>query len=194
ELSSPLNVHRWRKLAGSDPPVFELVTKVQSLQRRLIARADDVVARDADVAAKERDLAALRSLLQRLPGPEIAEELAAAKTAAREKDREAKALASELNMYHAKVNELKFDLDRQARDLHDLKRRYFDQRRALAAARARRASPAAGAVAGAAAPRSPPPLPGRSRLRRVAMARAGHAREAREGGLPPLKRAVVAAA
>lgn len=34
ELETPLNVHRWRKLAGSDPMTFDLVKKVQMLQRR----------------------------------------------------------------------------------------------------------------------------------------------------------------
>ena len=34
ELETPLNVHRWRKLSGADPTTFELIKKVQMLQRR----------------------------------------------------------------------------------------------------------------------------------------------------------------
>ena len=32
ELENPLNVHRWRKLEGNDPPTLELINKIQSLQ------------------------------------------------------------------------------------------------------------------------------------------------------------------
>ncbi len=38
ELETPMNVHRWRKLEASDPDAFEMVQKVQSLQKRLIAK------------------------------------------------------------------------------------------------------------------------------------------------------------
>merc|ERR1712048_752446 len=36
ELENPMNVHRWRKLEGSDPQMFELIQKVRALQKRLI--------------------------------------------------------------------------------------------------------------------------------------------------------------
>merc|ERR1712217_239369 len=36
ELETPMNVHRWRKLEGSDPVMTEIVEKVKTLQKRLI--------------------------------------------------------------------------------------------------------------------------------------------------------------
>ena len=33
ELQNPLNMHRWRKLEGSDPDTFELLKRVQLLQK-----------------------------------------------------------------------------------------------------------------------------------------------------------------
>ncbi len=42
ELQNPLNLHRWRKLEGSDPATFELVQKNESLQKRLIKKAEEV--------------------------------------------------------------------------------------------------------------------------------------------------------
>lgn len=36
ELQSPLNVHRWRLLAGQDPNRLELIQKIQLLQRRIL--------------------------------------------------------------------------------------------------------------------------------------------------------------
>ena len=46
ELENPMNVHRWRRLEGSDPATYEMVQKIQTLQRRLIAKTEEVVERD----------------------------------------------------------------------------------------------------------------------------------------------------
>jgi len=40
-----------------------------------------------------------------------------------------KAMASELNMYQAQVNEYKYEIERLVRELNDMKRRYFEQKR-----------------------------------------------------------------
>ena len=37
---------RWRKLEGSDPTTYEMVLKIQALQRRLIAKTEEVVEKD----------------------------------------------------------------------------------------------------------------------------------------------------
>ncbi len=42
ELQNPVNVHRWRKLEGSDPSKFELVQKNEVLQKRLICKSEEV--------------------------------------------------------------------------------------------------------------------------------------------------------
>lgn len=33
ELSTPLNIHRWRKLSGKDPEKMDLIVKIQTLQK-----------------------------------------------------------------------------------------------------------------------------------------------------------------
>lgn len=33
EMTTPMNVHRWRKLSGIDPEKMELLVKVQTLQK-----------------------------------------------------------------------------------------------------------------------------------------------------------------
>jgi hypothetical protein len=47
----------------------------------------------------------------------------------REKTKQMKAMASELNMYQAQVNEYKYEIERLVRELGDMKRKYFDQKR-----------------------------------------------------------------
>ena len=34
ELENPMNIHRWRKLEGSDPSTYEMIQKIQTLQKR----------------------------------------------------------------------------------------------------------------------------------------------------------------
>ena len=41
ELENPMNVHRWRKLEGSDPGTYEMVQKIQTLQKRLISKTEE---------------------------------------------------------------------------------------------------------------------------------------------------------
>lgn len=43
ELENPMNVHRWRKLEGSDPTTFEMIQKIHTLQKRLISKTEEVL-------------------------------------------------------------------------------------------------------------------------------------------------------
>merc|ERR1711953_1158671 len=54
ELENPMNVHRWRKLEGSDPAMYELIQKVRTLQKRLISKTQEVVDKDIEIQEKER--------------------------------------------------------------------------------------------------------------------------------------------
>ena len=99
ELENPLNVHRWRKLEGSDPSTYEMIQKIQTLQKRLIAKTEEVVEKDTLIVEKEKLYVELKNILARQPGPEVAEQLNVYQTMLREKTRQMKAMTSELNMY-----------------------------------------------------------------------------------------------
>jgi hypothetical protein len=90
ELESPMNIHRWRKLSGSDPSTFELITKIQTLQKRLISKTEEVVEKELIITQKEKLYKEVKDVLQRQPGPEIAEELRIVKEAIKIKMRECK--------------------------------------------------------------------------------------------------------
>ena len=47
-------VCRWRKLEGSDPSTFELLQKIQTLQRRLIHKTEEAVEKELQIQEKER--------------------------------------------------------------------------------------------------------------------------------------------
>ena len=55
-----MNIHRWRKLEGSDPDTYELVQKIQSLQRRLIAKTEEAVNKETQIQELEKKYADLK--------------------------------------------------------------------------------------------------------------------------------------
>jgi len=129
ELENPMNVHRWRKLEGSDPATYEMINKIQTLQKRLISKTEEVVEKDLLIQEKEKLYLELKGILARQPGPEVAEQLSVYQASLRNKQRQMKSMASEMNMYAAQVNEYKYEIERLTRELQDVKRRYYEQKR-----------------------------------------------------------------
>merc|ERR1711916_174839 len=78
---------------------------------------------------KEKLYVELKNILARQPGPEVAEQLSVYQSSLRNKTRQMKSMASELNMYQAQVNEFKYEIERLARELSDVKKRYYEQKR-----------------------------------------------------------------
>ena len=95
--------YRWRKLEGSDPSTFEMIQKIQTLQKRLITKTEEVVERDLLIQEKEKLYVELKNILARQPGPEVAEQLSTYQANIREKNKQMKAMASELNTHQAQV-------------------------------------------------------------------------------------------
>merc|ERR1711972_780357 len=96
ELENPMNVHRWRKLEGSDPAMYELIQKVRTLQKRLIAKTEDVVAKDLEIQEKERLHKDLQGILGKQPGPEVMEQLELYQETFAAKMKQMKSMQSEL--------------------------------------------------------------------------------------------------
>merc|ERR1711979_52583 len=107
ELENPMNVHRWRKLEGSDPAMYELIQKVRTLQKRLIAKTEEVVAKDLEIQEKERLHKELTHILEKQPGPEIMEQLEVYQETFAAKMKQMKAMTSELRTYQAQVGDYK---------------------------------------------------------------------------------------
>ena len=129
ELENPMNVHRWRKLEGSDPATFELIQKIQALQKRLISKTEEVVEKGLLIQEKDKLYLELKAILARQPGPEVGEQLTVYQQSLKNKTRQLKAMASELNMYQAQVNEYKYEIERLSRELQEMKRKYFANKR-----------------------------------------------------------------
>uniref|UniRef100_A0A673AB75 Cilia and flagella associated protein 58 n=1 Tax=Sphaeramia orbicularis TaxID=375764 RepID=A0A673AB75_9TELE len=75
EQLKPINIHRWRRLEGSDPGKYELILKIQSLQKRLITKTQELEEHELILKEKEKLYMELKQVLARQPGPEAAEQL-----------------------------------------------------------------------------------------------------------------------
>lgn len=49
-----MNVHRWRKLEATDSATYELMTKIQSIQKRLILKTEEVKQKERDLEVKDQ--------------------------------------------------------------------------------------------------------------------------------------------
>jgi len=125
ELENPMNVHRWRKLEGQDPTAYEMILRIQTLQKRLIKKTEEVMERDTIVQEKDNIIQELEKILKRQPGPDLAEKLNLYQDELRKKEVQMKSMASEMNMYMFQVKESKYEAERVSRDLSELRKRYY---------------------------------------------------------------------
>ncbi|CAB3985256.1 Hypothetical predicted protein [Paramuricea clavata] len=137
ELENPMNIHRWRKLEGSDPSTYEMIQKIQTLQRRLIQKTEEVVEKELLIQEKEKLYMELKQILARQPGPEVAEQVQLYQQTLKDKTKQLKSMASELNMYEAQVKEYQYELERLSKELQEAKKKYYMQKRKEQQARER---------------------------------------------------------
>ena len=70
EKNTPLNVHPWRRIEGSDPAIFSMLLKVQELQKELVSKTEQVLEKDLLIQQKERLYIELRRVISHMPGVE----------------------------------------------------------------------------------------------------------------------------
>merc|ERR1712050_682134 len=131
ELENPMNVHRWRELEGSDPATYEMIQKVKSLQKLLIAKTEEVMEKDALIQDKEKLYVQLKNVIARQPGPEVAEQLSWYSKNLKEKTAHMKQMAAELEMYHNQVQDLRDETERYNKDFANIKSAYHQRLRQL---------------------------------------------------------------
>ncbi|XP_050575770.1 cilia- and flagella-associated protein 58-like [Bombus affinis] len=131
EVQTPLNIHRWRKLEGSDPSTYELLKKIQILQKRMIKMAADMIEKEKKVKDTEKLYMNLREILSKHPGPQVMVSLNKTQKALRERGKKVKCLLAELSMYEVQMGEYRIGMDRMSIEMNDLKKKYFIQKKKL---------------------------------------------------------------
>ncbi|XP_034254595.1 cilia- and flagella-associated protein 58-like [Thrips palmi] len=125
ELHTPLNVHRWRKLEGTDPAHHELVMKVQLLQRRLLSQSAQILVREAQLREAEQRHLQLQVELSRAPGPELQEQLQQGQRLLAERARRIKCLSSEVKMHETRAEAHQVEQQKAQEEIATLKQKYF---------------------------------------------------------------------
>ncbi|CAE7533607.1 CFAP58, partial [Symbiodinium microadriaticum] len=129
ELSRPMNVHRWRVLESSDPVRFERIRQIQTLQKELIEKADEVVERDLLIQEKEKIYVELKNIISRQPGPEVEEQVVTYQLTLKDKLKQLSAMNNELEMYRMQVDTFKNDIVAIDEQIAALKRSWKKNRR-----------------------------------------------------------------
>ncbi|KAJ3060478.1 hypothetical protein HDU98_003555 [Podochytrium sp. JEL0797] len=129
EIENPINVHRWRKLEGSNPKAYELIQLLHTLQKNLIAKTKEVKEKEEIIQNKEQLYLHLKAVLAKQVGPEAIEQVEEFQRILKEKNLQLKHMDVELNMYHAQVKEYKHSLDVLNRGLKQVKDEFYSMKR-----------------------------------------------------------------
>lgn len=122
-------MHRCRNLEGTDPDVYEMKEKIKTLQKRLIYKTEQVVEKEVLVHQKEKQIEEIREIMKRQPGLEVAEQLSLLQKNLNSRTRKMKELAGEINMYQAKTNQYKYDIERTQKEIQEIRRKYHEQKK-----------------------------------------------------------------
>ena len=126
ELQNPMNVHRWRKLEGSDPQEMENLLKIHTLQKRLIAKTEECVAKDRLIEDAEKEYTQLKNILSRQPGPEVAEQLNVYHDNILKRAAQIQRMQNELESTNITSSEFRADVEKLQQELVDVKHKFFE--------------------------------------------------------------------
>lgn len=125
ELKNPINVHRWRKLEGSNPQAFEMLQMLHSLQKKLISKTKEEKEKQEAIEIKEKLYLHLKAMLAKQVGPEATEQCNDFVKALKEKKLQLRHMDTELNMYQAQVREYKHSIGELNYGLADIKKKFL---------------------------------------------------------------------
>ncbi|XP_059050606.1 cilia- and flagella-associated protein 58-like [Achroia grisella] len=137
-LETPLNVHRWRKLQGTDPESVQLTQKLRVTQKKVLAQSEMLVLKDRELKETRNLYTAVKDMLALQPSPEIQQTLNRTQRALAQRTTKMKCLIAELSMREKQVADFRLELDRVNNELQSFKQRYYEIKRALDADEARR--------------------------------------------------------
>ena len=121
-------MHRWRKLESTDIDTYELIQKIQSLQKRLIAKTEEVAEKDVLIQEKEKLYIELKNILAKQNGPEVTENLVKYQQSLKERSKQLKEMVGEISHFQSQAMEYKFEIERIDAAIQQTKEHYFKVR------------------------------------------------------------------
>ncbi|XP_075234367.1 cilia- and flagella-associated protein 58-like isoform X1 [Lycorma delicatula] len=128
ELQTPLNIHRWRKLEGSDPVKLELLQKIKILQKRLLKGTTSSKKLENKLLNCNKKYEALKKELSRQPGPDIIQQLTKTQSALRENSTNKRCLLGQIAAYKSEIADLNLSIQHVKNELTEVKKLYFEQK------------------------------------------------------------------
>jgi len=125
-VETPQNVHRFRLLCAKEPTTEELLQKIDTLERRVLKKTEEVEKREAVIEDLQRQIGELQRTVDRLPGPKEAEALAAAKRVVKEKSERNVSLEVQLKMLYAERKQRQNEQAVWEKQLNDARRDYLN--------------------------------------------------------------------
>jgi chromosome segregation ATPase len=125
QTKKPLNIHRWTKLEYSDPEKYELITQINSLQRRLIAKSEEVNQKEDLIQEKEKLYIKLKTIVARQSGIEMEEPLTKFKGKIKEETERLKALKDEIKNYRMDIKNYEYEIRRIDQEIEKIKSEWF---------------------------------------------------------------------
>ena len=127
ELENKINVHRWRKLEGSNPKAFEMIQLLHALQRKLIERTKADEEKCRIIKENEEMYLQCKTLLGTQVGPEALEQVKEFEHILKDKQMQLRHMGAELSMYQAQSKEYKYTIDMLDQELAELKQAYIQK-------------------------------------------------------------------
>ena len=87
-----------------------MIQKIQSLQKRLITKTEEVSEKDVLIQEKEKLYLELKNILAKQSGPEVAEKLQVYQQNLKERTNQLKDMVKELKKYQSEVQSYKFEI------------------------------------------------------------------------------------
>ena len=125
ETKKHLNIHRWTKLEYSDPEKFELIQQINSLQRRLNAKTEEVAKKEEIIQEKEKLYIKLKHIVARQSGLDMEEPLSKYKAKIKEEGQRLKKLKEEIKNYRLEIKNYEYEIKRIVNDTKKIKREWF---------------------------------------------------------------------
>jgi len=128
EQENPMNVHRWKKMEATDPDNYERIMKIQTLQRRVITKTEEVEEKDKLIKKIEAQFLELKKKLSKQPGPEIFSQLEIYEASYKERTSQLKDMLRELKEVQAKSKAYKFEISMLNDQIAKMKQDYYKRR------------------------------------------------------------------
>lgn len=126
KIQKSINIHRWRKLRGCDPSAYELILKVNILQKSLIYKSEQLVCMELKFQEKDRLFVELNQYFsRRVLSDESSEIIEKYKTSLSNTSRKLKSFIAENNMLTDLTTKQKLELSNAQEELKEIKMKYL---------------------------------------------------------------------